>query len=88
MAFVVVRKLLAATAAMLLLGSADLARADTVTDWNETFLAAAAAANLRGPESARAGAIVQAAVYDAVNGVAHRYPPYRVARAAPASTSA
>jgi hypothetical protein len=88
-AFVLVRKLLAAAAAAtLLLGSAGLAGADTVTDWNETFLAAAAAANLGGPESARAGAIVQAAVYDAVNGVAHRYPPYRVARAAPRSTSA
>ena len=89
MACVLVRKLVAAiAAALLLLGSADLARADTVTDWNETFLAAAAAANLRGPESARAGAIVQAAVFDAVNGVAHRYTPYRIARAAPPSTSA
>ena len=88
-AFVLVRKLLAATAAaVLMLGSAAVAKADTVTDWNATFLDAAAAAKLRGPESARIGAVVQAAVYDAVNGVARRYTPYRVDRAAPSSASA
>ena len=88
-ALVLVRKLLAASAAAaLMLGSAAVAKADTVTDWNATFLDAAAAAKLGGPESARIGAIVQAAVYDAVNGVGRRYTPYRVDRAAPSSTSA
>jgi len=60
---------------------------DTVTQWNLTMIAGLEAAALPPPTSARIGAIVQASVFDAVNGVKPRYAFYRVAPAAPAGTS-
>ena len=59
-----------------------------VLEWNQIFidtLIAAAPANITGP---RLGAIVQAAVFDAVNGIDQRYTPLFVAGPAPGGASA
>jgi hypothetical protein len=63
------------------------AQADTVTQWNLTMIAGLEAAAIPPPPAARIGAIVQASVFDAVNGIARRYAPYHVAPAAPAGAS-
>src|SRR5262249_37950321 len=63
------------------------AQADTVTQWNLTMIAGREAAAGPPPPAARAGAIVQASVFDAVNGIARRYAPYHVAPAAPPGAS-
>jgi PAP2 superfamily len=65
----------------------DMARPDTVTQWNLTMIAGLEAARTPPPPSARMGAIVQASVFDAVNGIARRYAFYRVAPAAPPGAS-
>jgi hypothetical protein len=67
-----------------LLGPAEItARADAVTDWNENlFKAAKAAAQLPAVE-ARSAAMVQVAVFDAVNGIVRKYQPYFVTDSAP-----
>jgi hypothetical protein len=62
-------------------------QADTVTQWNLTMIAGLEAAGVPPPPAARIGAIVQASVFDAVNGIARRYAPYHVAPAAPAGAS-
>jgi len=63
------------------------ARADVVTDWNRTMVAALEIAKTPPPPSARVAAIVQSAVFDAVNGVARRYTPVHVQPAAPRRAS-
>ena len=63
------------------------AQADTVTQWNLTMIAGLEAAGVPPPPAARIGAIVQASVFDAVNGIARQYTPYHVAPAAPAGAS-
>jgi hypothetical protein len=55
---------------------------DTVTQWNLTMIAGLEAAHVPPPPSARIGAIVQASVFDAVNGIAGQYAFYHVAPAA------
>jgi membrane-associated phospholipid phosphatase len=60
---------------------------DTVTQWNLTMIAGLEAAAVPPPPGARVGAIVQASVFDAVNGIARRYAYYRVAPAAPRGAS-
>ena len=45
------------------------------------------AAGVGPPPAARVGAIVQASVFDAVNGIEHRFTPYHVAPAAPHGAS-
>jgi len=69
------------------LGAPGVAKADTVTDWNRTMLAGLEAAHLPPPPSARIGAIVQASVFDALNGIERRYTPYHVTADAPAGAS-
>jgi hypothetical protein len=69
------------------LAAPGVARADTVTDWNQTMIASLEAAHLPPPPSARIGAIVQASVFDAVNGIDRRYTPYHVDPAAPRGAS-
>jgi hypothetical protein len=66
----------------LVLLTGGVARANTVTDWNHTLIDALEAAGTPPPTAARSAAIVQASVYDAVNGIRPRYAPYRVAPAA------
>src|SRR6266550_3741815 len=58
-------------------------RADMVTDWNETAEAVIRASTPSPPIQTRALAIVNAAIYDAVNGIARTYQPYFVTDAAP-----
>src|SRR5437660_177022 len=58
-------------------------RADMVTDWNETAEAVIRASTPSPPIQTRALAIVNAAIYDAVNGITRTYQPYFVIDAAP-----
>jgi hypothetical protein len=60
---------------------------DTVTQWNLTMIAGLEAAAVPPPPSARIGAIVQASVFDAVNGIDRRYAFYHVPPAAPPGAS-
>ena len=62
-------------------------RADTVTQWNLTMIAGLEAAAVPPPPAARVGAIVQASVFDAVNGIDRRYAYYHVPPAAPHGAS-
>src|SRR6202166_3240688 len=77
--------LLAASASLL----TATARADEVTEWNRIMFAAALQAVP--PTSplvmSRNAAIVQASVYDAVNGIEGRYSPIHVPPAAPPGAS-
>jgi hypothetical protein len=69
-----------------LFGSA-VARADVVTDWNRTMIVGLEASKPPPPPSQRIGAIVQASVFDAVNGIERRYTAVHVEPAAPAGAS-
>jgi PAP2 superfamily len=60
----------------------DMTQPDTVTQWNLTMIAGLEAAQIPPPPSARIGAITQASVFDAINGIARHYAFYRVAPAA------
>jgi hypothetical protein len=66
---------------------AETALPDTVTQWNLTMIAGLETAAIPPPPSARIGAIVQASVFDAVNGIQRRYAFYHVAPAAPPGAS-
>lgn len=65
------------------------ARGDEVTDWNQImFRAAHAATPPTNPlVMSRVSAIVQAAVFDSVNGIARKYTPIHVQPAAPRGAS-
>jgi membrane-associated phospholipid phosphatase len=58
-------------------------RANMVTDWNETAEAVIRASTPSPPIQIRALAIVNAAIYDSVNGITRTYQPYFVTDAAP-----
>jgi hypothetical protein len=60
---------------------------DTVTQWNLTMIAGLEAAASPPPIAARIAAIVQASVFDAVNGIERRYTPYHVTPDAPHGAS-
>ena len=75
---------LIATAALTAPG---VASADVVTDWNRTMVETLEVDKTPPPPSARVGAIVQSAVWDAVNGIAHRYTPIHVLSDAPRGAS-
>jgi hypothetical protein len=62
-------------------------RADEVTDWNQTMLRVGTIAQTTPLQISRVAAIVQAAMFDAVNGIDRRYTPIRVSPAAPAGAS-
>jgi len=68
------RTLLVVAAALL---AGPMAQADVVTDWNVTAGDIAVAAKLP-PPAYRVMAMVQSAVYEAVNAITKRYPPDRV----------
>ena len=63
------------------------ARADTVTEWNQTMIAGLEAAHVTPQPSSRIAAIVQASVFDALNGIKRRYTPYHVDATAPRGAS-
>jgi hypothetical protein len=58
-----------------------------VTQWNLTMIAGLEAAGTQPPFAARIAAIVQASVFDAVNGIDQHYTPYHVAPEAPHGAS-
>ena len=60
---------------------------NVVVAWNRIMLTTLAAAVVPPPAATRLGATVQAAVFDAVNGVRPRYTSIRVAPAAPPGAS-
>lgn len=60
---------------------------NVVIVWNQTLIAALANAGTPAPIGTRLGAIVQASVFDAVNGIARRFTPIHVAPAAPRGAS-
>ena len=62
--------------------------ANVVSDWNATLLEALATAGTPAPVGTRLGAIVQSAVFDAVNGVKPRFTAIHVQPAAPKHASA
>ena len=70
------RMTLLIVAAVLLAGS--MAHADVITDWNSTACDIAVAAKLGTALGYRVMAMVQSAVYEAVNAITKRYPPERV----------
>jgi hypothetical protein len=66
-----------------------IAAADELSDWNQVLLKAMLTAPVTpAPVTTRSAAIVQAAVYDAVNGTNRRFLPIYVPPAAPPGTSA
>jgi hypothetical protein len=70
-------------ATVLAIGASQTVHADEVTDWNQIMLAATITPPASpGPTSTRGTAIVQAAVFDAVNGIERRYTPIHVPPAA------
>jgi hypothetical protein len=62
-------------------------RADEVTDWNQIMVQAVLNGKTSPVVSTRVTAIVEAAVFDAVNGIERRYTPIHVDFAAPAGAS-
>jgi hypothetical protein len=62
-----------------LLFLATSARADVVTDWNEMTFRASLIGGASPLNAVRVAAIVQSAVFDALNGVERRYTPIHVA---------
>jgi PAP2 superfamily len=77
---------LAALAALTALAAPGLAKADprpdVVTVWNRTMIDALETAQTPPPPAMRIGAIVQSSVFDALNGIEHRYTPIQVQSAA------
>jgi len=63
------------------------ASADVVTDWNRTTVGALEVDHTPPPPAMRAAAIVQSAVFDALNGIERRYTPIHVQPAAPYDAS-
>ena len=72
--------------AMLLVAS-SIARADDVTDWNQHMLRAGTVGGTTPLVMSRVAAIVQASVFDAVNGIDRKYAPVHVPPAGPAGAS-
>src|SRR5690349_13980519 len=77
----------AALAVFLVFAIGTAARADEVTAWNETLFRTAVVAASTPLNVSRFAALVQVAVFDAVNGIERRYTPIHVAPAGPAGAS-
>ncbi|HMD09627.1 MAG TPA: vanadium-dependent haloperoxidase [Candidatus Acidoferrum sp.] len=65
----------------------SIARADDVTDWNQHMLRAGTVGGTSPIVMTRVAAIVQASVFDAVNGVDRKYAPVHVSPGAAAGAS-
>jgi PAP2 superfamily len=73
---------------LLLAAPIGITKADEVTDWNRIMLdALLGPPAVAAPLAPRSAAIVQAAVFDAVNGIERRYTPIHVVPAAPPGAS-
>ena len=70
------------------LAVASVARADVVTDWNQTAIRSTEIAGAPVPVQTRVMAIVHAAIFDAVNAIERKYAVYAVNVSAPAGASA
>jgi len=66
---------------------AGTVQADEVSDWNAIMFQAALTANTTPLVTTRVAAIVQAAVFDAVNGIERRYTPIHVTADTPSGAS-
>jgi PAP2 superfamily len=82
-----IKKAALAVVATAALTAPAMASADVVTDWNRTMVQALEIAKTPPPPAMRVGAIVQSAVFDAVNGIARRYTKVHVPPAAPRGAS-
>jgi hypothetical protein len=85
------KSLIRISALVLIAGNAavGIAVADELSDWNQVLLKAMLTAPVTpAPVTTRSAAIVQAAVFDAVNGTNRRFLPIYVPPAAPPGTSA
>ncbi|MGN6792740.1 MAG: vanadium-dependent haloperoxidase [Streptosporangiaceae bacterium] len=91
LALVAVTALAGASAAVVPAAAAvagrDNVQPNTVTEWNMTMIAGLEATAVPPPPAARIGAIVQASVFDAINGISRRFAYYHVAPAAPRGAS-
>ena len=74
--------------AFLLFSTAYAAHADVVTDWNQTAIRATEIAGSPPPLQSRVMAMVHAAIFDAVNGIEHKYSPNAVDVSAASGASA
>jgi hypothetical protein len=82
------KKILRLTIVLLVLGSfSSRAWADDVTDWNQMMFRVGLVAGTNATNMGRVAAIVQASVFDAVNGIDHRYTPIHVTSSAPGGAS-
>jgi hypothetical protein len=82
------KRLLEAIPAVLVITALNgLVRADVVTDWNQIMAQTALAAKTSPLVTTRVAAIIQAAVFDAVNGIERRYTPIHVTPNAPRGAS-
>ncbi|MEA2693962.1 MAG: large repetitive protein [Acidobacteriota bacterium] len=70
-----------------LLGTAGVARANVVTDWNNVLLQAIRVDKTPPPIASRAMAMVHVAVFDAVNGLVGDYAPYAITGRGPGGAS-
>src|SRR5713226_3963417 len=70
-----------------LLIASSTARADDVTDWNQHMLRAGTVGGTSPIVMTRVAAIVQASVFDAVNGIDRKYTPVHVSPGATAGAS-
>jgi PAP2 superfamily len=78
---------LSVVASLLAIISCNSAKADVVTEWNQKAQQALLNANASPVASSRVLAIVQVAVFDAVNGIERRYTPIHADFDAPRGTS-
>jgi hypothetical protein len=70
------------------LAASPAVRGDEVTEWNDHMLNSILVARVGAAPASRLTAMVQSAVFDAVNGVYKRYTPVRVPAEAPPGASA
>jgi hypothetical protein len=78
---------LSVVAALVAIVLCDVSKADVITDWNQRAQQALLAANTSPIVSSRVLAMVQVAVFDAVNGIERHYIPIHVDFDAPAGAS-
>jgi hypothetical protein len=71
------RRFVVVLIALAALAAPGVASADVVTDWNKNMVDALLVARTAPQPATRVGAIVQASVFDAVNGISGRYEQFR-----------
>ena len=74
-------------AAVAVLGAAQPASADVITDWNTKAVAFLVSRNVPPPPAERVVAMTQVAMFDAVNSIERKYRPYLVQLPAAATVS-